>query len=139
MDEEPKTSGSSVPARHRFRFFLLTILVGVALAISLSYVGRQATIVRERKAMLAGIESAGGGYFSSKRTTAGFWQKFPVWPQAAIDSIGSKEAPGAIEEITRCYLGDESVVVIWLPAAIPKAEAIRIKQCIPEAYIWRFK
>jgi hypothetical protein len=140
MDEKPKTAGpGKKPRRRWFQFKLRTLLIGMALlTIPCGYVSWQAKIVRERKALLVEIESEGGGFCSSKRTTAGFWGKFPIWPNEAIESIG-KYHQGALEDITRHFLGEESVVVIWLPAAIPPTEEIQIKERIPEAYIWRFK
>jgi hypothetical protein len=47
--------------RRRFQFRLRTLMIGVPLlAVPLGYVGWQAKIVRERRAMLIWIEDNGG-------------------------------------------------------------------------------
>ena len=52
----------SAPKRRRFQFELRTLLVVVALlSIACGYVGWQANIVRERKAVIAELQRIGGG------------------------------------------------------------------------------
>jgi hypothetical protein len=126
--------------RRRFQFRLRTLMIVVSLlAMPLGYVGWQAKIVRERKAVLAEIEDAGGGFFSDLRTTTGFWNRFPNWPDEAIASVDSQREVGAPARTkVRILLGDEGVIVIWLPATVVPAVEARIGQYIPEAYVWRF-
>jgi hypothetical protein len=125
----------------RFQFRLRTLMIVVTLlAIPCGYVGWQAKIVRERKSVLAEIEGVGGGFFSDLRTTTGFWNRFPNWPDEAIASIdGNRQLRAPAKEIVRTLLGDEGVIVIWLPTTVAPAVDARIKLAIPEAYVWRFK
>jgi hypothetical protein len=124
-----------------YQFRLRTLMIVVTLvAIPCGYVGWQAKIVRERKAVLAQIEDAGGGFFSDLRTTTGFGNRFPNWPDEAIASIDSeRQLHGSARTTVRVLLGDEGVIVIWLPANVVPPEEARIRECIPEAYVWRFK
>jgi hypothetical protein len=57
------TTSSSAPSpRRRFQFRLRTLMIGVTLlAVPCAYVGWQAKIVRERRALLDEINAAGGG------------------------------------------------------------------------------
>ncbi len=125
----------------RFQFRLRTLMIVVTLlAPFFAYVAWQARIVSERKAMVAEIESLGGGIFSGRRTTAGFWNRFPNWPGEAVAFLDSQnDRPSEAQGTTRWLLGDDAVLVIWLPTTVAPAEQARIKQCFPEAYIWRFK
>jgi hypothetical protein len=124
----------------RFQFRLRTLMIVVTLlAVPLGYVGWQAKIVRERKSVLAEIEDAGGGFFSDLRTTTGSWNRFPKWSDEAIASIDSqRQLRAPARGIVRALLGDEGVIVIWLPATVVPPVEARIRQCIPEAYVWRF-
>ena len=140
--ESAPTPAAQPKSRRRWNHFnLRTLLIVVALlAVPFAYVAHEGKIVQERKAMLAEIESAGGGFFSSRRTTPGFWNRFPNWPAEAIAAIGSpdqRDSPST--GVIRVFLGDELVLVIWLPTTVSPAEEARIKKCIPEAYMWRFK
>ncbi|HEV2969140.1 MAG TPA: hypothetical protein VGY55_04060 [Pirellulales bacterium] len=126
--------------RRRFQFSLRTLLIGVTLlGVACGYIARQAEMVHDRRAVLADIESNGGGFFSTVRTTAGFWNRFPNWPDQAIASIGSKDQHDSpAGTMMRTILGDEVVVVIWLPTTVPRSEQDRIRKFIPEAYLWKF-
>jgi hypothetical protein len=60
------------PRRRRFQFSLRTLLVGVTLlAAACGYVGWQATIVRERKALLLEIFKNKGSWYPSPFVPAG--------------------------------------------------------------------
>jgi hypothetical protein len=90
--------------------------------------------------VLAEIEHAGGGFYSDLRTTIRFWNRFPNWPDEAIASIdGQRQLRAPARIIVRTLLGDEGVIVIWLPTTVVPSQEARIRQCIPEAYVWRFK
>ena len=96
--------------------------------------------MRDRQAVLADVEKAGGGFFSDNHTDSGFWNRFPVWPEEAIASIDSNaQQRSPARSIVRSLLGDGGVLVIWLPAATSPTEETRIRKYIPEAYVWRFK
>jgi hypothetical protein len=125
----------------RFQFRLRTLMIVITLLAPLfAYIAWQARIVCERRAMVAEIESLGGGIFSGRRTTAGFSNRFPNWPGEAIAFLDSQnDRPSEAQGTTRWLLGDDAVLIIWLPATVAPAEEARIKQRIPEAYIWRFK
>ncbi len=127
--------------RPHFQFRLRTLMIAVTLlAVACGYVGSQAKIVRERESVLADIENAGGGVFSDARTNSVFWNRFPVWPDdaiASLDSDAQKQTPA--RSLVRSLLGDEGVLVIWLPDTTAHSQEMRIRKCIPEAYIWRFK
>jgi hypothetical protein len=127
--------------RPRFQFRMRTMMIVVTLlAVPCGYVGSQAKIVRERESVLADIENTGGGFFSDVRTTAGFWNRFQVWPDDAIASIDNHaQIHPSARTLIRSLLGDEGVLVIWLPDTTAHSEEMRIRKCIPEAYIWRFK
>ena len=70
-----------VARRPRVQFRLRTLMiVTTLLAMACGYVGSQAKVVRDRQAVLADVEKAGGGFFSDNHTDSGFWNRFPVWP-----------------------------------------------------------
>jgi len=125
----------------RFQFRLRSLMIVVTLLAPLfAYIAWQARIVNERRVVLAEIENLGGGIMSDRRTTAGFWNRFPNWPSEAIESFDRRDEPRRRAQTTiRRMLGDETMLVVWLPASIGRPEEVRIRQSIPEADIWRFK
>jgi hypothetical protein len=99
------------PKRKRrwFQFSLRTLMIGVALlAVPMGYVGRQAEIVRQRRAVLNAL---------------------PRW-------IPTNETTGL--PWIRRLLGDEKVFWIALPKTASKPERQRMKALFPEALVLAF-
>ena len=99
--------------RRRFQFRLRTLMIGVTvLAVACAYVAHEAKIVRERKAMLAQIESA-GGYWT--------WQ-IPTDPRPTVSWV-------------RQLLGDEPKQFLYLPPTTSAEDRRRIGVLFSETMI----
>jgi hypothetical protein len=116
MEAEPLKSEPPKRKRRWFQFSLRSLLIVVTLlAVACGYVGSQAEIVRERKAMLALIRSEGGD-------TPGFthYKRPPPVPWL------------------RRVMGDEWIDTIVLARAVDAEKLADIKQTFPDAdlYLW---
>ena len=106
-------ASETVPTRRRFQFRLRTLLIGVTLlAVPLGYVGWQATIVRERRALLDSIKAAGGG------------------DETAVFHNNASPPPWL-----RRILGDETVELLLVPPATDKETMARIHRLFPDTHI----
>ncbi len=146
--------------RRRFQFRLRTLMIGVTLlAVPCGYIGWQARIVWERKAMLNRISEFDGSYltvmslgsfqacqYPEKRSTVDRGLTVS-WHQARYDGkmvvAFSVTGNGSSDDIPRQIswlrgmLGDEQVMAIYIPESAPQVEALRIADAFPEATISR--
>jgi hypothetical protein len=148
------------PPRRRFQFRLRTLMIVVAvLALPCAYVGWQAKIVRERRAMLTRIFELDGSLLTVKAagdfTVCEYPDKIPTvnrgltisWFQTRYEgktvvafSISGNGSSDDIPKETswiRGLLGDEQVIAIYIPASVPQGEATRIADAFPEATMSR--
>jgi hypothetical protein len=65
MSDNPNTAEPKKPRRRWFQFRLRTMLIVVAVVgVACANVGRESSIVRERRATLAAIRNSGGTVFT---------------------------------------------------------------------------
>ena len=116
MPAEP--SDADPPKRkRRFQFSLRTLMIGVTLlAVPSAYVGWQAKIVRDRKAVARWIEERKGELSGTVTTPP----DEPYRPQVSW---------------IRRVLGDKGVALISLPKPVSDDDRQRIKSAFPEADI----
>jgi hypothetical protein len=101
--------------RRRFQFRLRTLMILVALmAVPCAYVGWQAKIVRERRALLDQIEAAGGG-----DETAVFYNSASPPPPPWLRRI----------------LGDETIELLLVPSTTDEETMARIHLLFPDTQI----
>jgi hypothetical protein len=101
--------------RYRFQFRLRTLMIGVTLlAVPLGYVGWQAKIVRDRRALLDSIKAAGGGDET-----------------AMFHNNASPPPPPWLRRI----LGDETVELLLVPPATDEETMARIHRLFPDTRI----
>jgi hypothetical protein len=109
METEPKRK------RRWLQFSLRTLLIGVTLlAVPCAYVGWQAKIVRDRRALLDSIKAAGGG-----DETAMFYNSASPPPPPWLRRI----------------LGDETVELLLVPPATNEETMARIHRLFPDTRI----
>jgi hypothetical protein len=130
MQCEPPSAESPKPKRRWFQFSLRTLLIVVALlAVPLGYVGWQAKIVRERKAMVREVAKMGGQVvFSSYETKLGPDSHFRFGET-------TMKPPYPTVSTLRAWLGDDFALGIALPAATPTDTLKRVEQIFPEAKV----
>ena len=113
-------TGQPAP-RRRFQFRLRTLMIAVTpLAIPCGYVGWQAKIVRERRAVLDRITKAGGYYHETPRPD----------PATGYNWHHRYEPPPI-----RRWLGERPIHTILLPFGFPDAELKQIDEMFPGAYV----
>ena len=117
------------PKRRWFRFSLRTLFVVVTLAaIPLGWLTWQLHIVRERKAIHAELQREGlkefTNYLSLNRAVAAQWK----------ESINKRFAYVRISRVRR-LLGDEPILMIYVPDTIEPQLLTRIEHAFPEAQI----
>jgi hypothetical protein len=112
MQAEPPKADPPKRKRRWFQFSLRSLLIVVtALAIPCGYLGWQAKVVRERKAMLDKIVSLGGGYLVAR-------QDEPI------------EIPNP--PLLRRWLGDERVAGVWFRRSRAGEDTRTILSVLPE-------
>jgi hypothetical protein len=80
------------PPRRRFQFRLRTLMIGVTLlAVLCAYVGWQAKIVRERRAMLGTIDAAGGRYLVINEGDVPAGMAGPGWIRRLLGDVAVVE------------------------------------------------
>src|SRR5690349_20051060 len=100
------------PARRRFQFRLRTLMIVVTLlAVPCAYVGWQAKIVRERRALFDEIKAADGGELNDGNVSPS-----PPW--------------------LRRILGDETVRLLVVPSTTDKETMVRLHRLFPGTLIW---
>jgi hypothetical protein len=86
MSDKANTAEPGMPRRRWYQFRLRTLLVVVTLlAIPCGYVGWQARIVHERKAVIAEVERLGGSY--SSRRPSMFEAGDPCWIRLMLGDV----------------------------------------------------
>ena len=102
--------GMDSPApRRRFQFHLRTLMIGVTLlAVACGYVGWQAKILRERRALLMKVRIAHGEW----------------WTREDVNSPLEKSGIGI--SVMRRMLGDHEYGVIMVPKRFPRDDEDRI-------------
>ena len=106
--------------RPRFQFRLRTLLIGVTLlAVLLGYVGWQAKIVRERKAILREVTEMRGILILASDVSG----------QAAVVNLGQKRFKPPYPTISRlrAWLGDDCALSIELPESAPPNTIARVQ------------
>jgi hypothetical protein len=107
--------------RRRFQFRLRTLMIGVTLlAVACAYVGWQAKIVTERKAM-------------RERWSGKVWFRTPDMGSGSIPP--TPPLPPTKVTWLRELFGDEALEEIWLPSDTPKSELDQIKALFPESTV----
>jgi len=102
------------PKRRRYQFRLRTLLIVVTLvAVPCAYVGWQAKVVRERRALLDSLKAAGGG---------------------AIPVFHYEYIPPPPPWIRRVF-GDETVEELLVPPKTDEETMARIRHLFPGAHI----
>jgi hypothetical protein len=120
---EAETPKADPPKRKRrwFQFSLRTLMIVVTLlAIPCGYVGWQAKIVRERRAVLDRITKTGGYYHETPRPD----------PATGYNWHDRYEPP-----LIRRWLGERPIHTIELPFGFPDAELKQIDEMFPGAYV----
>jgi hypothetical protein len=139
MQTESPKADPQKRKRRRFRFSLRTLLIVVTLlAVVCGYIGWQAKIVRERRAVLRLlIGSRGYGVYMGEQSDT------PGQTAVALHrriSSGHNLTVGKGEDDPdwrRLWLGDEVVYIIWLQNTVPSSEVVRIEKLFPEAGVWQ--
>ena len=103
--------------RRRFQFRLRTLLIGVAIfCVVVGYVGGQASIVRERRALLDSIKADGGSY------------EMRIYYNEA-------NPPPPPPPWLRRILGDEAVGWLLVSPATDEETMARIHRLFPDTHI----
>ena len=111
----------------RFQFRLRTLFVVVTvLSIPCTYIGWQAKVVRERKALLAELSNSGDGYITE---ATGF--DLYAYGQARQDFY-----PECRISLIRTWLGDEPIFEIDYFPHLPPTAVARIHESFPEVVWW---
>ncbi len=132
MEAEPPKIDAPKRKRRWYQFSLRTLMILITLlAVPLGYVGWQAQIVRERKAMALELQDAGALFFSSAQVTQ-------LAPRGTF-GIGGKEfnPPYPTVTLVRRWLGDDYTVGIELRRSVPPGTESRAAAVFPEAVIQR--
>jgi hypothetical protein len=109
MPDDPDTAAPRKPRRRRFQFRLRTLLFGVALlGAACGYVAHEASIVRERRAMLKRVVDRGGQV-----------------------SYGPEDP-----QMLRRLLGDVGGCSILYPKNLSATEKVRISELFPSPDNW---
>jgi hypothetical protein len=115
------------PPRRHFQFRLRTLLIVVTLfCVAGGYVAHQAMIVRERKTLLTRLNTNLGGAsigVGAYRIIRSGWK----------EALSDDQLPTI--SWLRNWLGDEAIVVMFIPEQTQKTEAARIDGAFPEAII----
>jgi hypothetical protein len=142
MQTEPSNAEPPKHKRRWFQYSLRSLMIFVALvAVVCGYVGWQAKIVRERRAMRAEINRLGGDCVASPITKPEFMSVEPgdfrllanLPSFAPLIDGNDDEEPSKI----RRWLGDLIVWGIWLPDGVSHSDAVRFAKCFPEASVWQ--
>jgi hypothetical protein len=130
MADKTNTAELGKPHRRWYQFGLRTLLVAmVLLAAAFGYVGHQARIVRQRKAMLEGPEAL---------SRAGRGE--PEWlNNGVVMNYITASIPRGREELNlswvRQWLGDFPVYVIFLDESTKVKDVDRYREMFPEAEV----
>jgi hypothetical protein len=117
MEAEPPQADPPKRKRRWFQFSLRTLLIVVTLlAAPLGYVGWQAKIVRERRALLDSIKAAGGSDLT--------------------DVLHNSAIPPPPPWLRR-ILGDQTVEVLLVPATTNEETLARIHRLFPDTLVGR--
>jgi hypothetical protein len=117
MEAEPPKADPPKRKRRWFQFSLRTLMIGVTLlAVVCGYVGWQAKIVRQRRAMGVEINNMQG--------------------PGALMAADKTFYPDCTVPWVRSLLGDEPVSTIELPSTVSTEYRDHIRALFPEARLW---
>ena len=120
MQTEPQKAEPPKRKRRWYQFSLRTLFIFTAIvAIPYAYVGSQARIVRERRAMLSAVIDSGGGY------------------RAYLPKEGTHEFIGDLELdeppfLRRCF-GDETITELWVRGPLEEDKRLQFERVFSDA------
>jgi hypothetical protein len=138
MEAEPPKAEPPKRKRRWFQFSLRSLMIVVTLlAVPLGYIGWQAKIVRERRAALDIIVESDGGYWRDRHekvsSMIGMFPDFSL-PRKAYTMI-SESHPGTEPGWVRRWIGDETIMVIFMRDDFLGCDAADLCERFPEADI----
>jgi hypothetical protein len=126
MQTEPPKAEPPKRKRRWFQFSLRSLMIGVAiLAVICGYVGRQAKVVRDRKAYLQ------ANTHDVKKEASAAAPLAITWTSVVFAEGDKTQAPNGI----RIWLGDKAQDSVWMRFAASEEERLAVAALFPEADI----
>jgi hypothetical protein len=156
METEPPTVTAPKRKCRWFQFRLRTLMTGVTLlAMACGFVGWQASVVRERQAMLCRLCDLNGACFTGSdyrafapcvwlgwnadRVPSFSWDRDPQDLKGVIMVSHAGGSNRSVPELPwlRKWLGDDAIIDIYIPDSVGELDVAEIVRAFPESTLSR--